>query len=158
LERPNSFAVEGPQPKETDWGQKGMNSAESRFASSTFSPQVWAEFRSPHNRGSLPNRNGEGWAGSRQAGQFVRIQILLTEDRVQETAFETFGCLAAIACSSYLTRWATQKSTSEITWMDAGRLEQALGGLPQSRAYCAEMAVHAMRRAVQDAGEKAFLC
>lgn len=119
----------------------------------TFSPQIWEHFKNPHGRGRLDNYTGEGWAGSRQAGLFMRFQILITDDIVEDAAFETVGCLTAIASGSYLVQWARGRPITDLT-IDPAQIDQALGGLPPEKRSCAEMAAHALKRAVEDAQRK----
>ena len=114
-----------------------------------FSTAVWEHFRNPQHRGRLEEFSGEGWAGSRRLGQFMRIQVKLVNHRIESARFETIGCVAAIAACDCLLQWATSKSLDEVAGMRPIALEQELGGLPPGRRYCAEMAVHALGKAIE---------
>lgn len=116
-----------------------------------YSPAVLDHYYTPRNQGRLAAPSGEGLAGSWQAGQFMRIQIQLEGDRIQAAAFETWGCVPAIACASFVTEWATGRTREEVRTLTAGELEKSLGGLPVRRRLCAALAVDALHRALEKA-------
>jgi nitrogen fixation NifU-like protein len=77
--------------------------------------------------------------------------VRLVEDIIDQARFETQNCVPAVACGSVLTDWAIGKRLSELPAMDAPTLEALLGGLPDDRRDCAQLAIHALKRAVEDA-------
>ena len=119
-----------------------------------FSDIVMDHFLHPRNAGTLPAPCGEGWSGSVESARFMRIQVHLQDGRVAEARFGTYGCAPAIAAGSYLTSWACGRPISEVQTATAQWLEEALGGLPSARRYCAELAVAALRKAISDAIER----
>lgn len=116
-----------------------------------FSALVLQHAREATQRGELENPSGEGWAGSRGAGRYVRMQVHVRAGRVEAARFQTYGCAPSIACANYLAEWAVGRTVAEVQALEAEELELALGGLPPSRKVCAELAVHAMRRALEQA-------
>ena len=118
-----------------------------------FSSLVWKYFHDRRHRGLLDQSSSEGWAGSTELRQFMRIQIKQVDGTIQQVRFETVGCVASIACGSFLAEWAASKSLCEALAMDAERLIRELGGLPPERSYCADMAVHALRKAIENGEE-----
>lgn len=116
-----------------------------------YSELVLRHFQTPRNQRSLPAADGEGLAGMPEAGHFIRIQVRLGQECVQEAAFECNGCLATIACASFLTEWATGRKALEVLRMTADDLEKMLGGIPLHRKVCAIWTVVAMQRALLEA-------
>jgi nitrogen fixation protein NifU and related proteins len=101
--------------------------------------------------GELPEPSGEGWAGSVETSRFMWIQLRLEGGRVAEARFGTYGCAPAIAAGSFLTEWVQGRTVEEAFTASARRLCRALGGLPEHRRFCADMAVDALHAALQDA-------
>ena len=116
--------------------------------SATFSPTVMEHFLEPRNTGTLPSSSGEGWSGSREAGRFMRIQVLLDGDLMVEARFQTYGCAYAIASASFLTEWIRGRTVDEGLRLDPAELLQALGGVPAHRRFCAVLAIDALRKAL----------
>jgi NifU-like protein involved in Fe-S cluster formation len=116
-----------------------------------FSETVMEHFLHPRNVGTLDSPSAEGCAGSVADGVFVKIQLHVDRSYVRQARFQTFGCVPAIAASSYLTEWACGKSVSDVEAMNPSQLIQELGGLPRERYFCAELAVQALRQAVSAA-------
>jgi nitrogen fixation NifU-like protein len=110
---------------------------------------ILQHFQHPLHRGRLDDYHGEGWAGSQ--GRYLRIQVRLVDNKIDQARFETQNCVPAVACGSALTDWALGKSLQELPTMDAPTLESLLGGLPEDRRDCAYLAIHALKRAVEDA-------
>jgi nitrogen fixation NifU-like protein len=116
-----------------------------------FSPTVLDHFENPRNAGELPAPSGEGWAGSMEAGRFLRYQVRLAADRIEDLRYATYGCVPAIAAGSLLGEWARGRTVEEALSLSAETLVQMLGGLPRRRRFCADLAVEALHRALRAA-------
>ena len=108
-------------------------------------------FLDPRNVGTFLSPSGEGWAGSLEAGRFVRVQVLVEGDVIREARYQTYGCAPAIAAGSYLSEWVRGRSVGEAFGFTPARLEADLGGLPPRRRFCAALAVDALRQALDQA-------
>lgn len=115
------------------------------------SDTVMDHFLHPRNAGPLPEASGEGWSGNVESGRYMRIQVRLADGCVVEAGFGTYGCAPAIAAGSYLTEWVRGCPVEKARTYTSERLLQALGGLPRPRRYCAELAVTALRTAIDHA-------
>ncbi len=116
-----------------------------------YSPQVLEHFARPRNLGRLPEANGRGVVGDLHDGPTrIEIAIVVAAGRVAAARFRTFGCSAAIAASSMATTLIEGRAVAEVGALTAGRIAEALGGLPPERAYAPEMAAAAVRGAVAD--------
>jgi NifU-like protein involved in Fe-S cluster formation len=121
---------------------------------STYSQAVWQNFHEPKNVGRLENPDGEGFAGRRRAGPFFRLTARLEGDRLSEVRFQTYGCAPAIAAGSVLSEAIRGKTLGEAGTWNLERLLAALGGLPDDKMHCAELAMEALRGLVAELTER----
>ncbi len=77
------------------------------------------------------------------------IALKIAEGHIAEAWFETYGCPAAIACGSWLTKWLEGKTPEQATALEAEDLSVVLGGLPLGKEHCAQLAVKALRQALK---------
>jgi NifU-like protein involved in Fe-S cluster formation len=73
------------------------------------------------------------------------IYLQLEEDRIVNAGIQASGCGYLIACCSALMELCVGQSLSSCRTLDSRRLEEHLGGLPETKRYCAELAVLALR-------------
>ena len=69
-------------------------------------------------------------------------------DCIQDARFETYGCPYAVACGSWVTRWAVGRTAEQTLALEPGDLGILLGGLPLGKEHCAGLAVNSLRKAV----------
>jgi NifU-like protein involved in Fe-S cluster formation len=74
----------------------------------------------------------------------VSFYVKLEAGRVVRATFRTFGCSACIAASSITTELLVGRAGAP----SAADVDLALGGLPEDKRYCAELAAEAARRAL----------
>lgn len=106
-------------------------------------------FLAPRNVGTFTEPSGEGWAGSLESGRFLRMQVLLKGDVVQQARYQTYGCAPVIAAGSFLTEWVRGRTVGEALQFGPSNLEAGLGGLPSSSRFCSALAVDALHRALK---------
>lgn len=115
-----------------------------------FSDAVMDHFRHPRCVGRFDAPHGEGCAGSPDSGPFVRIQVLIEKDHVEEARFQTYGCIPAIAAASFVCEWAAGRAIQEALNVPADFVEESLEGLPPDRQFCAVLVVEALQTAVRN--------
>ena len=76
----------------------------------------------------------------------VQIYVKLAAGQVSRASFRTFGCSACIAASSIATELLIGRGPSAA--VSASELDDALGGLPADKRYCADLVAEAIRRAL----------
>ena len=114
-----------------------------------FSPTVLEHVARPLNMGELPAPDAVGTSDVAEGGQFVRIQLALQGSVIADARFQTIGCAPAIACGSWLTEWVRGRTAHDALQITAHQIMHALGGLPADKQFCAELAIVALRRAIQ---------
>ena len=110
---------------------------------------IWDHYRHPRNRGALQPPYAEGWAGNR--GRYMRLQIRIQDNHITAASFQALACVPCIACGSYLTEWLQNRTLDQLNDMTAPRLINELGGLPPDKEVCAQLALHALARALEAA-------
>jgi len=102
----------------------------------------------PRNVGRIENPDATGQAGRAGRGPFMVMDFRIADGVVAGVKYQTFGCGPAIAAGSMLTETMKGRSVEECTALTAEKLNDALGGLPSDKVYCASLAITAMRNAL----------
>ena len=89
-----------------------------------YSKKVMKHFTHPKNVGELRNPNGVGEVGNTKCGDVMKIGIKVSDGKIKDIKFKTFGCVAAIASTSALTELVKGKKISEAK---KNRLEEKYG-------------------------------
>jgi NifU-like protein involved in Fe-S cluster formation len=109
-----------------------------------YSPVVNDHFLNPRNVGPMEAPDAQGQAGSPQAGEFAVLHLRLRRGRIAEARFQTFGCGPAIAACSLVTEWVKGKRVEQARALTCAELVEMLGGLPEDKLFCAELALGAL--------------
>ena len=105
--------------------------------------------------GEIKNANGIGKIGNPTCGDILLVYIKVEKDKkgeeiLTDIKFKTFGCAAAIATSSMITKLAKGKKLSEVEKINYKDIVDALGGLPNIKIHCSAMASQALKKAIED--------
>jgi NifU-like protein involved in Fe-S cluster formation len=79
----------------------------------------------------------------------VTLYLRIEGDCIEDATFEAAGCGVTIACGSMLTELVRGRSLVECRQITADELWQALDGAPMGKEYCADVAISALRDALQ---------
>jgi nitrogen fixation NifU-like protein len=113
--------------------------------SSLYSPAVLEHFQNPRNAGDLPGATEQVEVTNPVCGDVLRLAARVVDGRVAEARFKTRGCVAAIACSSWLTEWMREKTAVELRSLTPEQVAKALEGLAPASFHAAELACDALR-------------
>lgn len=113
----------------------------------------------PKNMGEIKNPSGIGKIGNPTCGDIMWVYIKVEKDKkgqeiLKDIKFKTFGCAAAIATSSMITKLAKGKKLSEAEKIKYNDVVESLGGLPNIKIHCSTMASQALNRAIDDYRKK----
>lgn len=117
-----------------------------------YSHAVLAHVSHPRNAGEVADADGVGEIGDPQCGDVLRVSIRVRGGRLRDVRFKIFGCGAAIASASVLTEMVRGCTTDEAAAVTSGAVVAALGGLPTAKAHCPNLAIDALRLALDDYG------
>ena len=119
------------------------------------SPQFLSHFRKPRNVGRLEAPTAIGRQGRPGQGNYMVIHIQVQGEQIAEIRYQTYGCSGAIACGSVVTEQARGKSLAEAAEISASDVDEALGELPANKRHCVDLAVGALRNALEKASQVA---
>ncbi len=132
-----------------------------------YSEQVMDHFSNPRNIGEIPGADGTGEADSFKCGDTMVLQIKVdripagghtgeadkpgeVKEIIADVRFRTFGCAAAIACSSMLTEMVKGLTLDEALQVSNADVARELGGLPEPKMHCSNLAADALHNAIAD--------
>ncbi|MDF2673464.1 MAG: FeS cluster assembly scaffold protein NifU [Clostridiales bacterium] len=111
---------------------------------------VLDHFSDPRNAGEIPDADGIGQFGNPADGDNIKIYIKIKNNILTNVRFKTFGCGAAIAASSMVTVMAIGKTIDEALSIRNEAVAEALGGLPENKLACSNIAADALHNAIED--------
>jgi len=115
-----------------------------------YSQKVIEHFAHPRNVGEMENPDGVGEVGNPVCGDMMTFYIKVTDGRLSEVLFKTFGCGAAIAVSSMVSEMAKGKTLTEAMSITNKSVAQELGGLPENKMHCSNLGADALHKAILD--------
>lgn len=115
-----------------------------------YSEQVRSHYANPRNAGSVAHPSGKAVVKSPLDSDTVLITLRIENNLVQEVKFKCMGCVVAIACSSMATEMVLGKSVDEASRITEQQVADALGGIPEYKMRCSNLAPEAIRKAIDD--------
>jgi nitrogen fixation protein NifU and related proteins len=115
-----------------------------------YSEQVRAHYAAPRNVGSIAEPSGKAIVKSPVDSDTVLIMLRIEQGVVQDVKFKCMGCAVAIACSSMATEMVRGKSIEEAAQISEQAVADALGGIPEYKMRCSNLAPEAIRKAIAD--------
>lgn len=115
-----------------------------------YNATVMDHFRNPRNTGEIADADGVGSVGNPACGDVMKIYIRVENDRIAEIKYKTFGCAAAIACSSRASELVSGMTLVEAEGLSRQDVADALDGLPEEKMACSNLAPDAIRAAIEN--------
>ena len=114
---------------------------------------TWSETIQDHvsnrrNIGPLDTATHQGVAGVPGDGPYMRLWLEIHEGRIVRAAYQTYGCVAAIASGSITAALLTGLTVDRALLLTAPDILLVLGGLPEGKEHCPQLAVAAMHNAL----------
>lgn len=104
----------------------------------------------PRNIGTIENADGVGHIGNPADGDKITVYIKIQENKIADIKLKVFGCGAAIAAGSMMTELALGKTIDEALDITNTSVAEALGGLPEQKLLCSNIAATALHNAILD--------
>ena len=111
---------------------------------------VMDHFSDPRNVGEMSDSNAVGETGNPLDGDKIKIFIKVKDNVLVDVKFKTFGCGAAIAASSMVTVLAIGKTLEAALNIQNEDVSEALGGLPEEKLLCSNIAADALHNAIRN--------
>jgi nitrogen fixation NifU-like protein len=115
-----------------------------------YSEQVRAHYANPRNAGSVTDPSGKAIVKSTLDSDTVLITLRIEHGVIQDVKFKCMGCAVAIACSSMATEMVLGKPVDEAYRITEEAVANALGGIPEYKMRCSNLAPAAIRNAIDD--------
>ncbi len=115
---------------------------------------VMEHFSNPRNVGTMDDPDGYSKVGSPVCGDLMEVYLRIADGRIADIKFRTFGCGAAIASSSMASTMIKGKTIEEASRLTDARVAEELGGLPEAKMHCSNLAATAIQAAIADYYER----
>ena len=115
-----------------------------------YSKLVIDHYENPRNLGTIKNADGAGVVGTAANGDLMKLTIKVSQNRIVDAKFRTFGCVAAIAANSVLTELIIGISIQEALKITASQVDAALGKLPRDKFRYIVLTEQVLKAAIHD--------
>jgi len=115
-----------------------------------YNPTVMDHFLNPRHAGEIADPDGIGQVGNPSCGDVMKLYIKVTDGKLVDVKFKTFGCAAAIATSSAAAEMAMGMTLDQAADITREDVANRLNGLPPEKMSCSNLAPDAIRAAIMD--------
>lgn len=115
-----------------------------------YSEQVRDHYANPRNVGSVTDPSGKSMVKSALDSDTVLVSLRIENNVIQEVKFKCMGCAVAIACSSMASEMVLGKPIEAAYGITERAVADALGGIPEYKMRCSNLAPTAIRNAIDD--------
>lgn len=124
-----------------------------------YNEKVMELFENPENFGEMKDADATGRAGNVACGDVMEIYIKVRKNNKGEKIIENikwtcFGCVAAFASSSMVSKIAKGKSLEKAEEITNKQVAEELGGLPKIKIHCSNLAADALHQAIYNYKKK----
>lgn len=113
-----------------------------------YTDKVMDHFSNPRNVGQIEHPNVVVKVGDPGCGDAVVIFMKIDDDVISDIKYKVYGCGAAIATTSMASTMVKGKTLEEALKITDDDVAAALGGLPEEKQHCSNLAATAIRAAV----------
>ena len=117
-----------------------------------YSPQLLDHFEHPRNSGELADADAQVRVENPACGDILELAIKMHAGRISEIRFRAKGCVPAMACASAMTELVNGKTSQEAGAIGKADVVSAVGGVPPASGHAAQLAIDALRAALQKLG------
>jgi nitrogen fixation protein NifU and related proteins len=119
-----------------------------------YNDKIMDHFQNPRNAGDMEHPDGVGTVGNPACGDVMTIYLKIDDGVITDIRFKTFGCGAAIASSSFTTELVKGLKIEEALKFTRQDVSDGLGGLPPIKMHCSNLALDALKAAIEDYNAK----
>ena len=115
-----------------------------------YSEKIRDHYANPRNVGSVDEPSGRAVVRSPVDSDTVLITLRIEDGVIRDAKFKCMGCAVAIACSSMATEMVLGQPVVQASQLKEQDVADALGGIPEYKMRCSNLAPEAIRRAIED--------
>jgi len=115
-----------------------------------YSEKVQDHYANPRNVGSVDEPSGRAVVRSPVDSDTVLITLRIEDGVIRDAKFKCMGCAVAIACSSMATEMVLGRPVEQASELKEQDVADALGGIPEYKMRCSNLAPEAIRKAIKD--------
>jgi len=119
-----------------------------------YTKKLIKRFQNPKFVKNLKNPDGIGEVGNIYCGDIMHLEIKVSDGKIKDIGFKTFGCGAAIASSDVVCELAKNKTLEEAKKLTKNDIVKKLGGMPPIKVHCSVLGINALKKAIEDYEEK----
>ena len=112
-----------------------------------YSEKVIELFLNPRNLGEIEDADCHGKVRG-SCGDTMEIFLKIKNDKILDAKFITDGCGPSIVCGSTVTEMVKGWHTREAVKINAEKILDELGGLPEADQHCAKLAADTLHDAI----------
>jgi nitrogen fixation protein NifU and related proteins len=113
-----------------------------------YSERLRDHYANPRNTGSVAEPSAKALVKSAFDSDTVLVTLRIENGVVEDVKFKCMGCAVAIACSSMATEMVIGKPVEEAYQVSEQAVADALGGIPEYKMRCSNLAPAAIRQAI----------
>ncbi|MEJ5228746.1 MAG: iron-sulfur cluster assembly scaffold protein [Pseudothermotoga sp.] len=110
---------------------------------------VMDHFKNPRNLGKIDNADAQATEGSIACGDMMTVYLKIEDGKIEDIKFESYGCAANIATASMMTEVVKGLRIEEAKKLSWKEIVERLGGLPQIKYHCSNLAVDTLKKAIE---------
>jgi len=115
-----------------------------------YSKELMKHFKNPKFVEKLKSVDAVGEVGNLRCGDIMRLEIKVSDNKIKEIGFQTFGCPAAVASSDVTCELAKGKTFEQAKKLTKNDIIKKLGGMPSIKIHCSVLGIQALKKAIND--------
>jgi NifU-like protein involved in Fe-S cluster formation len=119
-----------------------------------YSAQLLDHFEHPRNAGAIAGADADVRIENPACGDVLRLTLKVAAGRIAEIGFQAKGCVASMACASALTELVRGRTIEDARRVNQEQLANCVGGLPAASSHAGQLALDALKSALDGAAGK----
>jgi len=115
-----------------------------------YTEKVMDHFNNPRNIGIIDDPSVIIQVGDPDCGDTLLLSLKIKKEKIVDVKYKIYGCGAAVATSSIASEMMMGKTLTEALKITDDSIAEALGGLPEEKHHCSNLAASALRGAINE--------
>ena len=115
-----------------------------------YTEKVMDHFNNPRNVGIIEEPSVIIQVGDPNCGDTLLLSLKIKKEKIVDIKYKIYGCGAAVATSSVASEMAMGKTLNDALKITDDSIAEALGGLPEEKHHCSNLAASALRGAINE--------